>query len=115
MPDRGRRLGFVKEPRDHVGVAAQLRQQHLDRRLPAEQRVLGDVDRTHSAVADLAPDLIAAELRADHVGDSDRCYRRSRDQASAIAKQPQWTRMIVAPDGASRWKLSTRPRLAPTA
>src|SRR6188768_986393 len=74
MLDRRRRLRFVEEALHDLAVARQLGVENLDRCVLADQRVLGLVDRPHSADRELAHDLEITDGLPDH------CARSSRVQ-----------------------------------
>ncbi len=60
---RGPRLRFEATPGE--GVAGEMRRQHLERDRTAQPHVLGAVDHTHAAFADLADDAVVGQLLAD--------------------------------------------------
>ena len=60
------RASMKKRPQASAFVR-QLGQQALDGRSPADHEVLGLVDDTHAAFAQLAGDAVAAEYLADHI------------------------------------------------
>ena len=66
VADRGGRARLVEEPRHDVLLLRQLGEQDLDRRRPAEQRMLAGVDRTHTAPADHAGHAVLPDHRAAH-------------------------------------------------
>jgi hypothetical protein len=65
MLDRRGRLRLVEEPVDDLAVGRQLGVKDLDRDDPADQHVLGAIDRTHPADAHLIEHTVAADDRAD--------------------------------------------------
>jgi hypothetical protein len=69
--------GLVEEPGHHVAGVGELRQQHLDRRRSAEQRVLGAVHGAHTTLAELAGDAVVADESAEHDPARIRPRRRS--------------------------------------
>ena len=64
MVEDARGLRFLLEAAQAVRVLRERGGQHLDRDLASEARVLRAVDLAHSPGADLAEDLVGAELRA---------------------------------------------------
>ncbi len=66
--DVRRGFGLVEETRDDLRAATQVRQEHLHRDAPPEPRVLGDVDRAHSAFADLAANDVVTDRLSNHRG-----------------------------------------------
>src|SRR6185503_12878797 len=60
MIELGRRLGFLLEAMDHLGVVRGLRRKHLDRHLPLEHQVLRQEHHGHATPAEQSDDLIAA-------------------------------------------------------
>jgi hypothetical protein len=59
--DRRRRAGLVEEPIDDAVVVRDVGVEQLDRGAPAEQRVLAEVDRPHTAGPDRGEDAIRAD------------------------------------------------------
>ena len=66
--DRRGRARFLKEASLRVGVAHELRREELERHEAAKPEVLGLVDHTHAAGADLGDDAIVGDCLADHQG-----------------------------------------------
>ena len=66
--DRRGRARFLKEASLRVGVAHELRREELERHEAAKPEVLGLVDHTHPAGADLGDDAIVRDGLADHQG-----------------------------------------------
>src|SRR5205085_10275226 len=64
MTEAANRACFAAEPLDHARVAGQRRRHDLDRDLPIEVDVVGEVHGAHAAVAELANDLEFAQRRA---------------------------------------------------
>ena len=58
MPQLVRGTSFVAESPDELGITAQLDGQKFQSDLSAEQRVFGQIDDAHSALAQLAQDAI---------------------------------------------------------
>jgi hypothetical protein len=63
--DRRSRARFLKEASLRVGVAHELRREELERHEAAKPEVLGLVDHTHPASADLGDDAIVRDDLAD--------------------------------------------------
>ena len=61
-------LGLLLEAAQAVGIGGEGRRQHLDRDLARKPRVLRPIDLAHPPGADLAEDLVGAELRAARRG-----------------------------------------------
>ncbi len=53
-------LRLLLEPRDDLGVARELRRQHLDRHLALEREVVGEEDGAHAARAEQPLDHVAS-------------------------------------------------------
>ena len=68
MADGSGRARFVHEASDDRRVSSELRVEHLHGDATADQRVLGLVDRAHSARADDTNDPVAARQHLSHVG-----------------------------------------------
>ena len=64
--DRRGRARLLKEASLRVGVAHELRREELERHEAAKPEVLGLVDHTHPASADLGDDAIVRDGLADH-------------------------------------------------
>ena len=64
--DGGGRLRLVEEPVDDLAVPRQLGVQDLHGGDPADQRVLGPIDRAHPTDGDLVGDPVAANGRPEH-------------------------------------------------
>ena len=94
MLDAGGGLRLAQELRDGGRVAAQLGRQHLDRRLAADQRVLGQIHGAHLAGADLAGDAVVADNLSD-------LHRRSISRSAARARSRPGTQAGV-PAGLAR-------------
>src|SRR2546425_9124471 len=97
MPQLADRAGFEREPFSEARVACRLRRQHLDRDVAAERRLVGLVDRAHSAGADLPHDLVVAKSCARGEGHSAPSTRNastgdlrplSSSDPSAVARTP---------------------------
>ena len=61
-------LRLLDEALAEVAVAAEVVGERLDRRLAAEDRVLGVVDEAHAAAAEQSEHAVAGDLRADAEG-----------------------------------------------
>ena len=61
-------LRLLLEAAQAIGVLRERRGQDLDRDLAPEPRILRAVDLAHAAGADLAEDLVGAELRTGRQG-----------------------------------------------
>ncbi len=66
MVEGGQRLGLALEAVQPLGVRGQLGRQQLERHLPLEPRVLGAIDLTHAARAELLEDAVVAQGAARH-------------------------------------------------
>jgi hypothetical protein len=64
MVERRNRLRFTLESCSTLGTAGHLEWQDLERHLPVELGVLGDVDFSHAAFAEQGDDRVMAELGA---------------------------------------------------
>ena len=63
--ERRDHLRLLDEALAEVAVAAEVVRERLDRRLAAEDRVLGFVDEAHPTAAEQSGDAVAGDLRAD--------------------------------------------------
>ena len=71
------RLGLADEPGHEVGVPRELRVHHLERHLPLEPRVRGEVHGGHAAVRDARADVVpAVKHPADKRVSEDRFHHR---------------------------------------
>ena len=97
MVEDSRGLRFLLEAAQPVGVLREGRRQHLDRDLAAEARILRAVHLAHPPGADLAEDLVGAELRAGR--ERHRSPRRDvevgRDRATVAVGVPLLVRRDV--------------------
>ena len=84
---------LVQEAAEPLGIAAQLRPQHLERDRPAERRIGGLVDLAHAAAAEQVLDLIAADggpgLRDMRRGNSTVKRRAMPKRPSPADSRPQ--------------------------
>ena len=62
--ERGGRLGFATEPFHERRIAGELREEGLERDVPREQPVTGEVDLGHAPLRQLAQDLVAVREHA---------------------------------------------------
>ena len=68
VDQRGGGAGFVMEAADVVRVAGQLGVEHLERDLPAERQLLGQIDLGHRAAAEPAQHVEVFQLFANEIG-----------------------------------------------
>ena len=66
--ERGGGAGFVMETADVVRIAGQLGVEHLERDLPAERKLLGQIDLGHRPAAEPAEDVEVFQLFANEIG-----------------------------------------------
>ena len=61
---------FARKPRDKMRIFRQSRSQYFQRHVAIERNLLGQIDRAHSALAELFENLISAEfsLKRERIG-----------------------------------------------
>lgn len=64
--ERGERLRFACQPGESVGIVSNGIAQDLQRHVATEPGIAGAINLAHTALADLAEDLVGAQLLADH-------------------------------------------------
>ena len=65
MRERGRGLGLALKAHSTLGVGGEGRRKNLDRHVSAQLGVVGPVDLTHPALAELGRDFVVGEGLAD--------------------------------------------------
>ena len=76
MRQRGRGLGLTLETRPAGRVVGELRADGFQRHLPAQSRVVGQVDDAHATLAEQATDLVVPEALANQRVGAGRRHQR---------------------------------------
>ena len=101
------RARLVEEAGDDVGIARQHGVQQLDRHLAAEDRVLGEIDDAHSALAQKARDPVVPDRVVNQRGSGghDRGSPQPRRGGAENLKILRPREAILRPDGKAKCQM----------
>jgi hypothetical protein len=79
MIEARRQVRFVLDPAPEIGILGQLRRQQLERDLPTQPHLLGEVDDAHATPPQEGLDAVAGKLRPDHGIDLHQVIKNPRE------------------------------------